>query len=223
VRNWTYGNTPTERALDYVREHAEKSDPESVLRTLDEFANTRDFLMNVGDKKGLILDDVIRAKANSSDGCVVVELGAYCGYSAVRIGRLLGPKDRLISIENNPHCSNVAKSMVDYAGLSEKVSILTGLAGEVLVALKDQYGVDKIDVLFIDHWKNLYLSDLKIAESTGLLKVGSVVVADNILFPGAPEYLRYVENSPKYKSVQHLSSVEYTDLQDAVEVSTVVT
>jgi catechol O-methyltransferase len=40
---------------------------------------------NVGDVKGKILDDALLKKNPK----YALELGAYCGYSAVRIGRLL--------------------------------------------------------------------------------------------------------------------------------------
>lgn len=54
-------------------------------------------LQNVGDGKGLILDAAIQ---NITDGPKwALEIGTYCGYSAVRIGRLLPEGGKLISIE----------------------------------------------------------------------------------------------------------------------------
>jgi len=42
------------------------------------------------------------------------------------------------------------------------------------------------DLIFIDHIKNAYLSDLKLLESNGGVKAQTVVVGDNIIYPGAP-------------------------------------
>jgi catechol O-methyltransferase len=48
---------------------------------------------------------------------------------------------------------------------------------------------------FIDHWKDLYLSDFRLIESTpGLTHSGTVVIADNCLTPGCPDYVDYVRN-----------------------------
>jgi predicted O-methyltransferase YrrM len=43
------------------------------------------WMMNIGNVKGQYLDDALRSKQPKW----VMELGAYCGYSAVRIARLL--------------------------------------------------------------------------------------------------------------------------------------
>lgn len=52
---------------------------------------------------------------------VAVELGGYCGYSAVRIGRLLPEGSRFISMEINPLFAAIATKIVELAGLSHKV------------------------------------------------------------------------------------------------------
>ena len=49
-----------------------------------------------------------------------------------------------------------------------------------------------MDVLFIDHVKERYLPDLRIIEAAGLLREGSVVCADNVVFFQLQEYLDYV-------------------------------
>ena len=45
-----------------------------------------------------------------------------------------------------------------------------------------QNDVTGIDFLLFDHAKNLYLSDLNGLEESGLLKAGSYVSADNVVF-----------------------------------------
>ena len=49
-------------------------------------------------------------------------------------------------------------------------------------------------MLFIDHWEKFYLPDRRLCEELGLLKKGSVIVADNVDRSGAPEYRKYIES-----------------------------
>ena len=50
-----------------------------------------------------------------------------------------------------------------------------------------------VDFVFLDHAKEAYLPDLLRILEAGWLHPGSVVVADNVRFPGAPKYRRYME------------------------------
>ncbi|MEO2167394.1 MAG: hypothetical protein ABGY42_04615, partial [bacterium] len=76
------------------------------------------------------------------------------------------------------------------------------------------------DLIFLDHWKDLYEEDLKAFEAHGLLHKGSIIFADNVGPSFNPEsYLDYVRTSGKYDSTHHLSTIEYTDRPDAAEVS----
>lgn len=46
-------------------------------------------------------------------------MGSYCGYSSVRIGRLMKPGGKLISIDVLEYTTNIAKQVAEHAGLSE--------------------------------------------------------------------------------------------------------
>ena len=48
------------------------------------------------------------------------------------------------------------------------------------------------DFVFLDHDKDTYIIDLKLLESRGWLTPSCTIVADNVVFPGAPGYLEYV-------------------------------
>jgi catechol O-methyltransferase len=200
------------RALDYARAHARAGDPESVLAALDRFGREQVFLMNVGDRKGEILDAEVRRARPAR----ALEIGAFCGYSAVRMARLLREwGGRLTSVEADPRAAEVVREMVELAGLSAQVEVRPGKAEQVIPTLAGPF-----DLVFLDHWKDLYLPDLRRLEQHGCLQPGSVVVADNVgLFDVTP-YLDYVRGSGRYDSTHHVSTVEYVDeLPDAVEVS----
>jgi catechol O-methyltransferase len=201
-----------EQALAFARAHARAGDPESVLAALDRFGRERSFLMNVGDRKGEILDAEVRAKRPAR----ALEIGAFCGYSAVRIARLLrGWGGRLVSLEASEENARVARAMVELAGLSDLVDVRHAKAEEAIPSLSAPF-----DLVFIDHWKDLYAPDLERLEKHGLLVPGSVVVADNVGLFDASDYFAHVRGSGRYDSRNVASTVEYVDtLPDAVEIS----
>ena len=199
----------------HVEQNARAGDPQSVIRTMDTFANERRFLMNVGGEKGQILVDALV----SSRAQRVLELGAYCGYSAVLIGdHLQRTGGTLISLEASERNATMARRVVAHAGLSEVVDIRLGSASERIPDLEGPF-----DVVFIDHWKDDYLSDLRRLEDNGLLRPGARIVADNvgIFSKTLAPYLSYVRDSDHIESVHYETRMEYSnDISDGVEVST---
>lgn len=67
--------------------------------------------------EGPILDSVV-SEVNPS---TALELGTYCGYSTVRIARLLSPGSKLITVEFNPAYAAIARQIIAHAGLQNKV------------------------------------------------------------------------------------------------------
>ena len=57
--------------LEYVLQNSRSGDIQSVINAIDKFAQTQQWLMNVGDKKGEILDNAIRSRQPKT----VLELG----------------------------------------------------------------------------------------------------------------------------------------------------
>lgn len=160
---------------------------------MDEFAAQEDFLISVGPDKQRILADIISTKKPS----VLVELGGYIGYSAILFADAMSRtnvKDPVVwSLEESQEYADIAASFFDLAGLSHIVKIVVGPAEESLRQLKaDGVWSNGIDVLFLDHVEILYEHDFKVCEELSLMKSGTVVLADNALRPGAPDYVKYV-------------------------------
>ena len=203
---------PTE-AAGYVLEHATKGDPASVLGCLDDFAVNRGFLMNLGPEKAPLLEETLRLLGRDLR---VLELGCYCGYSAIAMARNLEGEGRLVSVEKSAISVAAATGIIDHAGVGDRVEIFHGESDEALSRLEGEF-----DLVFLDHWKGLYRRDLGMIEARGLLRPGSVVFADNVgpMF-GAEEYLDYVRGCGRFESRNEVSTIEYTDIVDAVEIST---
>ena len=71
-----------------------------------------------------------------------------------------------------------------------------------------------MDLLFIDHDKSVYLSDLQAILDRGWLHRGSIAVADNVRIPGAPKYRAYMreQQGKLWNTVEHKTHVEYQTL-----------
>lgn len=200
------------KVLDYVRQHADAGNPDAVIAAMDEFARNESWLMNIGPEKGAVLQQAL-LDANARN---VLEIGAFCGYSATMIGAFLRKNDgHLTSIEKHGRFAEVARQVTTHAGLENHVEIRKGILASEIDALKGPF-----DVVLLDHWKDEYLPDLRRLEEAGLMQAGTIVVADNVGFFAVPDYLEYVRNSPSYDSIFVESNVEYNEkLKDGVEVS----
>uniref|UniRef100_A0A2K6UJS9 Catechol O-methyltransferase n=2 Tax=Saimiri boliviensis boliviensis TaxID=39432 RepID=A0A2K6UJS9_SAIBB len=213
IRNLLMGDTKEQRILHHVLQHAERGNAQSVLEAIDTYCEQKEWAMNVGSKKGEIVDAVIQEHQPS----VLLELGAYCGYSAVRMARLLSPGARLLTIEINPDYAAITQRMVDFAGVQDKVTVVVGASQDIIPQLKKKYDVDTLDMVFLDHWKDRYLPDTLLLEECGLLRKGTVLLADNVICPGAPEFLAHVRGSSRFECTNYPSFLEYRQVADALE------
>ncbi|OCK74710.1 catechol O-methyltransferase [Lepidopterella palustris CBS 459.81] len=167
--------------------------PLRVLAAVDEFARTRKYLMNVGEDKGRIVTGLIQEVKPR----VMVELGGYVGYSCILFGDAVRKAGgtRYFSLERNPSFAAVAASLVDLAGLADIVKVVVGSSDVSISRLHAAGDLARIDLLFLDHYKPAYTTDLKLCEELRLITSGSVLAADNVIKPGNPPYLEYVRSS----------------------------
>ncbi|MFK7977592.1 MAG: O-methyltransferase [Halioglobus sp.] len=208
------GNPPRPtQAAAYVQQHAMRGDASSVLQTLDDFARTQRWLMSVGPEKGPLVQEMAgRLPANPR----ILELGAYCGYSAVLLASTFGADATIVSVEVDSAAVEAARANVDMAGLSDQVEFIHGPSSKVIETLEGSF-----DLVFLDHWKDRYKPDLQRLEERGLVRSGTIVVADNVgdIF-GDTGYLGYVRECGRYASENRPATIEYTSVKDAVEIST---
>ncbi|KAI9854892.1 MAG: hypothetical protein M1824_006524 [Vezdaea acicularis] len=183
--------------LHFVYNHPSLADirgsPTRVLQAIDEYGRKKKYLMNVGEDKGKIVTDLI-AEVKPQ---IMVELGGYVGYSAVLFGNALRAAGgtRYYSLERSPEFAAVVSSLVNLAGLQGIVQVEVGPSSESLKRLHMDGRLLHIDLLFLDHHKPAYLTDLKLCEYLRLVRPGTVLAADNVIKPGNPPYLEYVRSS----------------------------
>lgn len=174
-----------------------RGSPEKVLAAIDKYGRTKKYLMNVGDDKGKIVTDLI-AEVKPK---IMVELGGYIGYSCILFGAAVKKAggQKYYSLERNPEFAAVIMALADLAGLSDVVKVVIGASDAGIKRLHAEKAFDHIDLMFLDHYKPAYTSDLKLCESLSLVKEGTVLAADNVIKPGNPVYLEYVNASPAKK------------------------
>jgi len=69
-------------------------------------------------------------------------------------------------------------SLVDLAGLSDVVKVVVGTSDASLERLHSTGQLQHIDLLFLDHYKPAYVTNLKLCEELNLITPGSVLAAD---------------------------------------------
>ncbi|KAF5610174.1 catechol O-methyltransferase [Fusarium subglutinans] len=201
-----------------------RNNPLVICEAMDEFAAQQDFLINIGPDKA----EKIAALIAETKPSVFVELGGYVGYSALFLGNALrnAHKDSqdanngiYWSLEADPVFAGITMNLVDLAGLSDVVKVITGKAADSLRRLKEEGKLESVDMLFLDHIEDLYVADLQVAESLGLLKKGSYIVADNVLRPGAPEYKQYVKEHKSMDTRAIMGLIIPGEFEDEIEVT----
>ncbi|MGZ3450482.1 MAG: O-methyltransferase, partial [Polyangiales bacterium] len=149
----------------------------------------------------------------------LLELGTYCGYSALRTLRAAPAGARLVTIEFNADNAAIAQSIFDHAGVADRVTIVHGTLGDggktaAQLAAEHGFGRGKLDFAFLDHAKDAYLPDLQLILREGWLRKGAIVVADNIKVPGAPDYHAFMKanEGTLFRTRTHSTHLEYQTL-----------
>lgn len=107
----------------------------------------------------------------------ILEIGCAIGYSSIFFESVLDKNVDIITTERNPVMLEKAEANIKNAGLNDKIKILAGDAQETLKTV-----VGEFDIIFIDAAKGQYkmFFDMVIDK----LKVGGILISDNILYKG---------------------------------------
>ena len=111
-------------------------------------------------------------------------------------------------MEFNPDHAEVATKVIAYAGLSDRVEVIIGDSSQVLPSVGKTIGTS-VDYVLLDHRKSLYLPDLQQMEKLGIVVPGTLVVADNVVYPGTPDYLAYVKSGTAWETRLVQAKFEY--------------
>jgi len=196
------------RLLASVLATASAGDPHSVCGAIERFgaetARKESLWLKVaGGLKTAVLLAALELAPSSG---VILEIGTYCGYSAMRLAAAR-PNVRVVTLEVDAVHAIIARNLIAFAGLAHVIDVLVGHSEDTLPVLGTylqgrspegagilhrNVGNSVVAYVFMDQRGSRYFEDLSVLEDAGLLGCGAVVVADNVLKPGAPAYLWHV-------------------------------
>jgi predicted O-methyltransferase YrrM len=111
----------------------------------------------------------------------VLEIGTLGGYSAIWLARALPADGTLVTLEAMAANAAVARANLAAAGVSDKVTVVEGLALDSLDRMLED-GVAPFDFIFIDADKSNNPHYLE--RVLKLSRPGTVIVADNVVREG---------------------------------------
>jgi caffeoyl-CoA O-methyltransferase len=115
--------------------------------------------------------------ARAMNAKLVLEIGMAIGYAVVHLAQGMAKDGLIVTIEPNEEMIRRAEDYLTRAGVRKRVRIERGYALEVIPRLKG-----KFDLIYLDAVKQEYSDYLE--QALPLLRVGGVVVADNVLWGG---------------------------------------
>jgi catechol O-methyltransferase len=184
IQNDDFNELRERSLLRHVINSSTEGDADSVMAAMDTFWHT--YFNGEGTAEWQLRGSALDAAIRSKQPKTAMEIGAYCGYTAVRMGRLMPAGSKLISVELDPLYAAIATKMVEHAGLSDRVSVEIGSIADRLPAIHRKHGVSgPLDALLLDHDVGHYLPDLQLLEKAGHISKATVVLCDWSLYPGS--------------------------------------
>ena len=136
-----------------------------------------------------------------------VEVGSANGFGAINMGIAFERTGgHLYTLEIDPQSVKECRENLKKVGLEKTVTCIEGDALKTLPTLEGEF-----DFVFIDAVKQDYLKYLKLLEPK--LKPGAVIVGDNVIRSARAmeDFLRFIQESPKYDTVIIRASMEKND------------
>ena len=211
-----YENFPYQTPLDILRyinyRNPKVGDSDNMLLILDDFSKMYPMYKLSPIKANILNKAIIQSKPLR-----ILEIGTFFGYSAINILKNIPDKSELICIEANDLNSEVANKLISVAVgpiKSKQFKILQGISTDIINNNfinnnnnNSSSSNQQFDFVFLDHDKDYYLNDLKLLENNNLLSNNCIIVADNILYPGAPGYLEYVGYSNNTSKIDNSNKI----------------
>jgi predicted O-methyltransferase YrrM len=120
---------------------------------------------------------LLRVLASAIGARRILEIGTAIGYSGIWLAGALPPDGMLFTIELDPERARVARANFHRAGLSSRVTVISGDAVRMLVKVSGPF-----DLIFQDSNKQLYGPMLN--RLVELLRPAGLLITDNVLWDG---------------------------------------
>jgi len=179
-----------EKDIDYENSHRDEVPSEKRLNCISK---------NIGTFYNIMLKSIHAKK--------ILEIGMSVGYSGLWFADAIMSNTQdgqIITIDREQFKINSATRNFEEAGVSSLIKIREGEARKILHEIKEEFGENYFDFIFIDADKESYIEYFDLC--LPLVRKGGIIAADNILFPERfnemmADYLSHVRSNPNVQSV----------------------
>ena len=180
-----------EKDIDYENSHRSEVPSEERLNCISK---------NIGMFYNIMLKSINAKK--------ILEIGMSVGYSGLWFADAVTSSTQsggqIITIDREKFKIDQATQNFDEAGVSSLIKIREGEARKILHEIKEEFGENYFDFIFIDADKESYIEYFDLC--LPLVRKGGIIGADNILFPERfnemmADYLSHVRSNPSVQSV----------------------
>jgi len=155
---------------EYIR--TTLKDKEGLLRELEVYAEENN--VPIVHKE---VSDLLKVLLKIDKPKRILEVGCAIGYSSILFATTVGDDVQITTVERKELMIEKAKENIKRAGFENNITILEGDAEELLSNIEGEF-----DMIFLDAAKGQYklFYDMVIDK----LKVGGLLISDNILYKG---------------------------------------
>ena len=180
-----------EKDIDYESSHRSEVPSEERLNCISK---------NIGMFYNIMLKSINAKK--------ILEIGMSVGYSGLWFADAVMSSaqsdGQIITIDREKFKIDKATKNFEEAGVDFLIKIREGEAKKILHEIKEEFGENYFDFIFIDADKESYIEYFDLC--LPLVRKGGIIGADNILFPERfnemmADYLSHVRNNPNVQSV----------------------
>ena len=180
-----------EKDIDYENNHRDEVPSEERLNCISK---------NIGMFYNIMLKSINAKK--------ILEIGMSVGYSGLWFADAIMSNaqsdGQITTIDREKFKIDSATRNFEEAEVSSLITIREGEARKILHDVKDEFGENYFDFIFIDADKESYIEYFDVC--LPLVRKGGIIGADNILFPERfnemmADYLSHVRSNPNVQSV----------------------
>ena len=148
---------------------------------------------------GPVVGELLYILARFSRAVDILELGTATGYSAIYLALACQQTNgSLVTLERDNNMAKRAQANFARAGLEHRTTVRVGDAIERMADMDKSF-----DMIFMDIDKEQYNSALP--HCRRLLRVGGLLITDNIGFKGTEDFSRNIFNHDQFQTVHLLA------------------
>ena len=189
--------------IDSISKVLDELDAQSILeKSKKTEIPPDDRMLAITKETGELLNMILRLK-NAKN---MLEIGMSTGYSTIWCAESISEQSgKIITIEQNPSKIKRAKENFQKAGVTDTITIMEGLAMQILVELSLKQKYEKFfDFVLIDADKENVKEYFDLIFP--MVSIGGIIVTDNMYYPEKyrqemKKFSEYLKSNPKLRTI----------------------